>query len=1337
MVDKKRKKVIEEYWLKQLAGAWPLLELHAFDLKPGDASPETMKWENLHVEFPENVYLNLEKMSRGSDLALFILFFSAFNVMVYRVTHTDDLVLGSLIPRDQGLINPEPLLLRNHLDGETTLKNTIAQVKAIVLEAYNHISEEYSLEDILSQLQKRRGEKDSPQLGMALFYDRLHGEWGNLNHFNLVFRLSRTHQGMSLTAFFKPNQVDGVTLPGFCDRLVYFLEGLPASLDLEINQIDILRHEEKQHLVDSFNRTEWIYPREPFFPGLLEKHAAQFPDRIAMVESLSHRHLTYKGLVESSRLALQRLRENGGVGPGQIVAIMANRDLETMIGIFSILAAGAAYLPIEPDYPRERINYIMADSGAIMGINTDGEKTNEYNQHNPNFPWWNICEWLNEPCLTSGEHNNETPVTGNQVAYVIYTSGSTGKPKGVLVNQASVLNIIHCLNHLYPFGPRDVYLLKTPCVFDVSVSELFGWIPGAGRLLLLENEAHKDPQRILDCVENGQVSHINFVPSMFSIWLQVLHQENIHQIASLKYIFVAGEALLPHLVEKFNSLDMVHTCLENLYGPTEGTVYSSRYSLSDWHGGPVPIGKPLHNIRLFIFNPGGMLQPIGVAGELFIGGYGVAEGYLNRPELTAERFVFFDSENIRLYRHPGQGEILYKTGDLVRWLPDGNIEYFGRMDFQIKIRGFRIELGEIENQLTAHPGINRAVVVLKEDNKGDRFLCAYLVWTEPGIAAEEVDLREWLARTLPGYMIPAFFVSLPDLPMTPSGKIDRQTLPDPNTTMKGVEYVPPQTELEKSVVAIWAEVLGLEESTIGIHTNFFQLGGHSLKGIALITKIHKAFQVKLTLAILFENPTVSLLALLVKNSLKTIYQSIEPCEEKEYYPLSFNQKQMYILNEMDKTSTAYNIPNYFELEGEPHIEQLEKIFRRLILRHGSLRTAFLVVNREPVQRVLADFDFHVEDLKKRGEGEPGEIVKTFVRPFDLSMAPLLRVGVLKLSEKSYLLVTDMHHAIADGVSHNILVQDFIAFSNGNELDELRLEYKDFAVWDFAVWQNREVETGQILEQEKFWLNVLTGELPVLELPLDFPRPKVQRFEGDSVMFSLDRETVKKLIDIKNQEGCTLFIVILAIFNVFLGLVSNQDDIMVGTPVAGRRHADLQEIIGMFVNTLVLRNRIPHEQTFIQFVREVKVKTLDAFDHQDYPFEKLVNRVLKRRDTSRNPLFDVIFTFAADSEDELPSIDEDNESAGPSETVIQKQFNQAKFDLGFGGSSFGSRIILGFSYSKLLFKRETIERFTRYFKEITAMVVQDPGILIDDMHLSTGLGIASAGLIEEEDSDFEF
>ncbi|MCP4153542.1 MAG: AMP-binding protein, partial [bacterium] len=756
----------------------------------------------------------------------------------------------------------------------------------------------------------------------------------------------------------------------------------------------------------------------------------------------------------------------------------------------------------------------------------------------------------------------------------------------------------------------------------------------------------------------------------------------------------------------------------------------------------IPIGTPINNTSIYICDNEMNLKPIGIPGELVIAGISLARGYANRPGLTAEKFQKADNSWFRTHskkhaekcstknRNPEPGDCFYRSGDLARWLPDGNIEFLGRVDHQVKIRGFRIEIGEIENTLLNMVEIKEAIVIARTESAGEKYLCAYCVPAVSGAKLDMETVKDTMMLNLPAYMIPTNFISIQKIPLTANGKVDQKALPAPDALKREEHYLPPTNNIEAKLVVIWADVLDMKKNIIGINDNFFKLGGHSLKAAVMIAKVHKAMDVKIPISQIFNLETIKKMATYIKEAQKDTFISIKPAEKKEYYPQTSAQKRLFILQQMETESMAYNTQlldlHYIRVEKT----KFENALKRLIKRHDSLRTSFHMLEEKAVQKVHDSMDFHLEWYESReGRGRntdppmvdnqhppedrrkeqpqryaverelPGvpvdELVKGFVRPFELAAAPLVRVGLINLRNVKQVLMLDMHHIITDGVSMTIFMRELRELYDGKELPPQKLQYRDF-----AQWVDGETEASSLKKQEAFWLGEFSAEIPVMALPTDHPRPAVLSFKGHTIYFRIDAEETEQLKKQVYAENATLYMLLLSAFNVLLARLSGHEDLVVGTVTAGRRHADLQDIIGIFVNTIALRNYPKGEKTVKEFLVEVEERALVAFENQDYQFEELVKKVVLQRDAGRNPLFDISFGL----ENEFERTGYLAKVLLPGETGPYS-FNEdtAMFDLTVIATETGDQISFSFEYNTKLFEKTTILRFTGYFKKLLTSI----------------------------------
>jgi amino acid adenylation domain-containing protein len=920
--------------------------------------------------------------------------------------------------------------------------------------------------------------------------------------------------------------------------------------------------------------------------------------------------------------------------------------------------------------------------------------------------------------LLEGPAENPPHVNGpGDLAYMIFTSGSTGKPKGVMVEHRNLNNLVNGLKErVYKNYNRPLNVcMLSPYVFDASVKQIFGALLQGHGLDIVPADVRLDGDRLIEFYKTHEIDVSDGTPTHLRLLLESMSRESAGiDRFGVGHFLVGGEALPKTVAESFfNVFREAGTSapiITNVYGPTECCVDTSSFDVTAENievCDTIPIGKPMPNYRVFIVGKYNEPQPVGIAGELCVGGDGVARGYLNQPELSAVKFfdsshtplallnVSRDTQNVSRDTRPSPP--LYRTGDLARWRSDGNIEFLGRLDHQVKIRGFRVELGEIENQLRRHEGVKDAVVVSYDGKEGDKFLCAYIVTgsMEHGAWSKNVvELRKYLSQTLPGYMIPSYFMQVGEIPLTPNGKVNLKAMPAPGVgTVE--KYTTPRNEVEKKMVAMWSEVLEVEEEKISIDTDFFQLGGHSLKAVILISRMHKEFNVRVPLQEIFKTPDIRGLARYIKDAAEDRYASIEPAEKKEYYALSPAQKRLYLLQQIDLESIGYNAPQIVRLEGTLDREEFEKAFQRLIKRHETLRTSFQMVKDTPVQKIHDDVEFAVEyhDLSSGG-ADVTPIINSFIRFFDLSRLPLLRVGLIKIGEARYILVVDRHHIISDAASRGILLKDLIRFYKGDPLTPLKLQYRDY-----SEWLNSERQKEILKQQEEHWLESFQGEIPVLNLPLDYARPAIQSFEGDVVKVGLNSEETAKLKEVAAQEGATLFMILLAIYNIFLAKVCGQEDIIVGTPVVGRRHADLENIMGVFINTLALRNYPGSRKVFKEFLKEVRIRTLSAFENQMYPFEELVENVSVNRDISRNPLFDTMFILH-------PASTVKEEVSDLRVLPFEYEIPISKFDLMLQAVETGESLLFLLVYCTKLFNQSTIHRFISFFRKIITDITAD-------------------------------
>jgi amino acid adenylation domain-containing protein len=904
--------------------------------------------------------------------------------------------------------------------------------------------------------------------------------------------------------------------------------------------------------------------------------------------------------------------------------------------------------------------------------------------------------------------------TPDDLLYLISTSGSTGVPKSVMLEHRNLINLLQ-----YQFNKTDIdfssrVLQFASIGFDVSAQEMFSTLLGGGQLYLVTDDMKTDIQRLFDWIEANSIE-IFFLPPAF---LKLVFNEPEYTARfprCIKHIIAAGEQLeVPPALREHIKEHGVY--LHNHYGPSETHVVTALTLGPDDHIPRFPsIGKPIANTSIYILDENHNPLPVGVAGDLYIGGSNVGRGYFNNEQLTAEKFV-----PSPFTHHPSP---IYKTGDLANWLPDGTIRFRGRKDYQVKIRGFRIELEEIEAHLKAVDFIRQAVVLDRESSRGSgadsRYLCAYIVADDDEAVSR---LRNRLRESLPEYMMPAHFVRIERIPMTASGKVNRKLLPDPEVT-SDEKYIAPRDVVEEKLCDIWSDILGVEKHTIGIDANFFQLGGHSLKATILISRIHKTFNVKTSLGEMFNRPTIRALAESIKETETRAFTSIPQAEEKTFYPVSSAQKRLYIHHQMKTGNISYNLCAVMDMEGALDRERFADTFRKLIDRHENLRTSFHLEDEEPVQKIHEQVEFDIEYF---GGGQDVETtISDFIRPFDLALAPLLRVGLIETGKTSHVLVVDMHHIITDGTSLGIMVREFAALYDGQTLPPLHTRYRDF-----SEWQNNFLQSPELEKQRQYWLERFGGGLPELDFPTDFPRGTMQSFAGGEYVFHLEEELTAGIKQIVLDSGATLSMFLLAVYNILLSRYTGQEDIIIGCGIAGRRHADLDNIVGLFINMLAMRNRLQNGVPFMKFLEQVKTNALDAYANQDVQFESLIRDLGLQGKPGRNPLFDFVLQM---QNMDLPEV----EIPGFTLKPHGYEHGTTHFDQVVYSFDHGDIIELRIVYTTALFKKSTVQNIAKHFGEILEQVVKDRQVKLEEISLSQELIDVESSMIREQEGDFEF
>lgn len=1097
---------------------------------------------------------------------------------------------------------------------------------------------------------------------------------------------------------YDPSVYDHAQIERVTWSLEHMIDTFLENEDAPLTGLSILSPREKELILRVFNRPPGGEADEAV-ADVLERRAAEHPDRIALVfESLQ---LTYRELNEAANRVANHLQQQCGVRPDQAVGLLMDRSVRMMAGLWGIIKSGAAYLPLDPAFPAARLGYMLADSGCLVLL-TERKHRGGLTGISPDAVIIELDQLPGAPIT------NPPRRTGpDDLLYLIYTSGSTGLPKGVMLEQRNVISFNRNMAEVYGLAPGDSILALTTITFDISVLELICSLMSGLTVVLASDAMANNPAQAAALLGERNINVLQITPSRLKLMLE---EASLSILSGLKALLVGGEPLPGHLLEQLKTLPDID--LFNVYGPTESTIWSTTKKLNN---GDLTIGAPLVDEEVLILAPDGrQILPVGVWGEIGIGGQGLARGYWNRPELTLDRFS----------PHPWRpGARIYRTGDLGRFLPDGDIQCGGRLDNQVKVRGYRIETGEVEQNLLKISGIREAVVVIVEID-GLKEIAAYLV-PEGDRLPSPAELRDRLAESLPDYMLPTYYVAIDSVPLTPNGKADRQALPQPAGGASGTgkagaggrRYLPPRTETEASLAAIWQRILGVER--VGVNDNFFDLGGHSIKAIRIASAIARELGREIPLSLIFQNPVLAALASALAGT-SAADQTLLPLPPREWHETSPGQRRLWILQQMAPESAAYNMPILLKMQGRIDLVALERSLTTLVGRHEALRTIFREQDGTPVQVILPAAGEYWIKVDLHEQQIPWERTLQLARqqaatPFNLSQGPLFRALFYETGPDEGLLLLLMHHIIGDGWSWEILLSELAEqyhLNSSGRTSRRALPEVQYKEW--AHWQNQSLAAGAWESSKCYWHSALAGANAPLNLPTDLPRPAVRRDGGKSLLVTLPRSTTARLEELGRSRGATLFMVLLTLLTTLLYRMSGQEEITVGIPVAGRPMEQLEGVAGYFVNTLALRSRITADQQFSRLLDQVRQIALTGYEHQLYPFDVLVNELSLPRDTGHAPLFDVMAVMQEKGE-QIPSFS--NLVVSPVPLIT----GTSRFDLVFNFTRTDDGLTLELEYATDLFFPETARRIAGRFLK-----------LADSATLAPETGLRALVLLSEQE-----
>ncbi|WP_299539369.1 non-ribosomal peptide synthetase [uncultured Streptomyces sp.] len=1305
-----------DYWRGRLAGAEPL-ELPTDRRRPARRSGNGAM---LTFGIPAETAAGARRLAHETGSSLFMTLLAVFQVVLSRYSGQQDIAVGTPIAgRNRAEIEDmvgffvNTLVMRTDLSGDPTFTELIDRVKDTALGAYDH--QDLPFERLVEELAPQRDLSRNPlfQTMFVLQNTPDNRSWdlpglsvrqldvaAQESKFDFTFYATETAGGgLDGTLVYSTDLFDEATMVRLAGHFETLLGSAADAPDAPLSALEMLTAAERREILTDWNGPDTDAPDSVTVHRLFEERAAERPDSPAV--TCGPEHLTYRELDGRAERIAARLRERGA-GPGTLVGICLDRGTDMVGALLGILKSGAAYVPLDPAYPSDRLAYMVEDSGAPL-IVTRSAHAGRLPAATPRL-LLDDDSWPADPPVPAGGVTSSVPGP-DDLAYVIYTSGSTGRPKGVQITHGALRARMRETRRQLGLTCDDRVLQFASISFDSSVGQLFAPLV-SGASLVLRDDAW-DPGMLAHALRAHRVTVAWLTPSAFgALAAQLDGPDDVGP--ELRLVRLGGEALQQEQVRQW----FRHTSvpLVNGYGPTEAAQEAATARITG-PGDHVPIGRPVANAKMFLVDRDGRPVPVGVPGEMWIGCPGLARGYLGKPELTAERF--------RTVTVDGTPRRVYRTGDLAKWHPDGHLEFVGRADNQVKLRGYRIEPGEIEAALLAHPSVTGATVLLREDVPGDPRLVAYVVAQPP---VEAGGLRAHLRRDLPDYMVPAAFVPLDRIPLTPNGKTDRRALPAPASDRPelGAAYTAPRTETERTVAAVWSQVLGID--TIGADDDFFALGGHSLLATRVVSRLRRRLGVDIPVRTLFSAPTPALLAAAVAD-LDHAGVSRIPAVERDGspLPLSFAQQRLWFLDQLEPGRAEYLLPFAFRVHGAVDLDALNNAFTALVDRHEILRTRFgtdsdgsavqTVVPAGPVTVLVRDLR-PVGDAAAREDALTAVLAGDALRPVDLAAGPMLRAVLVRLADEEAVLAVTVHHIAFDGWSVGVLVRELsalyaVALGAGADAAPapLPVQYADYALWQ------RSWLTGETLERQLgYWRDRLAGLEP-LELPTDHARPAERTGKGEVVRFSVPAEVAARAREVSAEGGASLFMTLLAVFQLLLARYSGQRDVAVGTPIAGRNRAETEDLIGFFVNTLVLRTDVSGDPAFSELLARVKDTALGAYDHQDLPFERLVEELAPDRDLSRNPLFQTLFALQNTPGADAWSL------PGLTMEPVESPVRDAKFDLSmYLAESADGTLDGAVVYAGDLFTEATARRLVDHFTHLLDAATARPHSPLSDLDM---------------------
>jgi fengycin family lipopeptide synthetase D len=1285
------------YWKQHLQDELPYTEF------PSDFNRSKHKkysGECISKTIDSNIYLQVKSFSEKNKVSMYRVMLSAYFSLLHQMTNAQEMIVGMPIntrPRSKEgdvfgyFVNTLPI--RISMLESYTFQELLHQVNERVNEAIKY--QNYPFSHLVESLNSSQHTNQSftystafnmvklPEMNLPDIETKVLTDSKRVNVFDMVWRMiSYTENNeYKMEVDYDSDLYKSETIYNLIERFEHVLQKLILHANEPIHSLDLLL--EKDHrLYSNINSNTQKYPTCKTLDRLIDIQASKLPNQVAI--SMGNKQITYDELRKRSNQIANYLQQHN-IKKGQRIGILMEREIDTIVSILGVLKSGGVYVPIEPNFPESRIHYMLKDSECRLVIT---RKKHQDVISNCNIH--TLC--LDEFNHTISSEFIQQQHTLEDAAYIIYTSGSTGLPKGVVIPHKGAINLSYSLKNRFLLKENDVFLQFASIIFDASIMEIFPILLGGGKVHIISEIEKRSAEEFIQVIQRNKVNYC-LLPTVFFKLLSTMSKEMLTKLYSLKCIFIGGETLPAEAVRKWQRKIGLDIPIINAYGPTEATVCTTMYEVKQEildEQSIIPIGAPLDNSEVFVVSSFNTLCPPNVIGELLIGGEGVAKGYINQEEKTKEVFIKYADK------------ILYRSGDLVRLLPNGDLEFLGRKDNQVKVRGYRIELDEVEELLLQHPEIEDTAAIV---HKNDKIVSFYVPRKNTVINHEE--LKGFLNKKLPHFMVPDYLFPLEKFPLSPSGKIDKKQLDLQISSLleeKANQYVPPVSNTEKKLVGIWSIILKLEEQTISREDDFFGLGGHSLIAVQVLNQIQKTFHLKLEIKDIFKYRTITSFSAYIdklkreKDKNNDYYVTVPKAKEKQYYKLSNAQKRLWFLNKLNSTNRVYDIPLHTYIKPTLQKNLLQNTLEFLIQRHEILRTVFVEKNGEPRQIIVPSMpiDLHYEDVQHIAKEEQDIYINRKIKeidstPFNLERGPLFRVQVFTIDTESSYLYINLHHIITDEWSLNYLLDELIkVYTSLQKGDIPQLSVIPSRYIDYAEWQHNQLMIGNWAKEKEYWISEMEGPLPIVNLPLDFNRPTEKSNNGDVFRIKLNNNMKESLKLVCEQENVSMYMLFFAAYIQLLHYLTNEKDIIVGTPVAGRDHETFEQIQGFFVNTLAIRTKLHEVKNLQHLIQVVKEKCLNAFEHQSYPFDKVIEAINPDRAFTNNPIFSTMFSYQKEI---VQRNDEYNLQLLPINEAI------SKFDLSVSVEECTDYIDVSFEYDTDLLKKESIIRFTQHFTNI--------------------------------------